>query len=235
MTSPWRNLALLLHPLQQWIYQDQCPELGCPGRPTKDPQFTPVRRRFLCTPRKCQYSPCAEGTHMHTCASAHAGTRTCTYTHACLCTRMPSTDVCALTCTPASPRDTALFPCCSRPAKPFQLLVDSLGPPALAALLPGASCPLAPDRRDPESSELGQSLAGVGFGGLPSLPSGAQMPRPSCLSLPSPTLCPPSLPKYLPWRCCPAVQTCPPWLPDPLSLLCHQNTPPSKSWCVRPR
>jgi len=128
---------------------------------------------------------------------------------------MPSTDVCVPTCTPAGPRHTALFSCCSRPAKPFHFLVDALGPPAMAALLPGASWPLAPDLRDPESSELGQSLAEVGFGGLPSVPSGAQMPRPSCLSLPNPTLCPPSLPKYLPWRCCPAIQTCPPWLPDP--------------------
>lgn len=81
--------------------QDQCPKFGCPGQPTKDPQFTLVRHRFLCTPRKCQYSPCAEGAHTHTHTRAYTKCR------------------CVLTCTPASPRDTALFPCCSRLVKPF--------------------------------------------------------------------------------------------------------------------
>lgn len=103
------------------------PRTWVPGQPVKDPQFTPARHRFLCTPRQCQYSPCAKGTqtHTHTHACAHA----CTHT----------ADVCVLTCTPASSRDTSPLPMLQQTCKAHALLLDPLDPTAMAALLLGAS------------------------------------------------------------------------------------------------
>jgi len=236
VTSPWRNLVLLLHPLQQRIYQDQCPELGCPGRPTKDPQFTPVRRRFLCTPRKCQYSPCAEGTHMHTRASVHAGAHTHTHTHAHACAHVCQVQTCVFR------RAHQLVP----DTQPSSRAAADLRSPFTSWWTPWAPQPWQPCSQEPPGPwpqisgtqralssgslwlrwDLGASQACPQEPRCPDLPAFLS-PTPHSALPPFPNTCPggavlPSRPVHL------GSQT-------PLSLLSHQNTSPSKSWCVRPR
>lgn len=114
------------------------PRAWVPRPAYQGPPVTPVRHRLLCTPRKCQFSPCAESPRTHTHIHAHT----------------PSTDVCVLTCAPANPRDTALFPCCSRPVNPFTP-GESPGPHSHGSSAPGSLLVMAPDLRDPESAGSG--------------------------------------------------------------------------------
>lgn len=165
MASPWCYLALPAHPPQPWVFQDWCPKHGCPrpvpGIPRHSSQAESSvlldNASTLCVLR---------APHIHARAPMHMDA----------CTHTPSVDVCVLTRTPASPRDSP-SPMLQRTCTTPVFVSDPRDPAALAALLLGAL--LCPHISTTQSSGM-SSFCGLGGILGPPKPD----PRSPCLPAP---------------------------------------------------
>lgn len=216
MASPWRSLALF-HILPTLNLSGSVPQIWVPRA-----HLSRIPHSLQSGANSSVLPDNASILHvLRACMHAHTYIHTCTHTR--------SADACVLAGTPASHRTQALLPCRSRPVKPVHSCWRPWAPQ------PWQPCSWEPPRCSPRSqgsrvSWLARSLWLRRYlGPFRACPLEPRCPTPPTFLPPIPKLCPAPFPSsHAPEGAVLRSQT-------PLSLIPHQNTPPSESWCVRPR